>query len=349
MLNIAVFFGGFNSEREVSLNSGRNIALSLDKSRYNVFPLELTKDRNWKETSLELLQDHDLIASGFLTESQMSQIHNTFVSFSDLSFWLKNNKIDLVFLALHGGWGENGGVQSLLDLYEVPYTGSNALSSAICMDKVKTQEIVSIHNIKTPKTIVANFEFNSTESITEVIRSKLPLFAKPNSGGSSQGNRLIQELTDLEGLEGEYLLQEVIKGRELTVPVLGESALPVIEIISENNFNYFDKYLSSQTREICPADLIPEMSKEIQRQAIIAHKALGCRGLSRSDFMLTQDGSIIYLETNTTPGCTASSLCPKAAKALGWSMPKFLDKQIEYILYPSNSTYPTTIKNKNLF
>ena len=354
---IAVIYGGF-TEREVSLNSGRNIALNLNYS-YTVYPIEITNDGQWQLDKILRLQEINKISAGFLTIEQIDSIPNDSLPISILDTatgfnWFETNQIDLVYLALHGGWGENGGIQSLLDYLDVRYTGSRASSSALCMDKLKTQEIVSYNlmqnaaknpvdlykNLKIPHTICVDFDLQNIVDIDNLIQKNFgyPTFAKPRDGGSSCGNRLIEQKDDLVGLNGLYLLQEVVVGREITVPVLSTAydtsldslAMPIVEIISSNNFDYFDKYLSTQTQEICPAKISIELTNQIQKIAQNIHLWLGCSGLSRSDFIITQD-EIYYLETNTTPGCTASSLCPKSAKAMGMTMLEFLEKQLKNI------------------
>ncbi len=357
--NIAVIYGGF-SEREVSLNSGRNISLTLngivsndgrsDSKLYRVYPVEITTSCQWQLENIARLQEINKISTGFLTIAQMDAVPNggEFINILDTatgSNWFKDNQIDLAYLALHGGWGENGGIQSFLDYLGVKYTGSGAGATALCMDKLKTQEIVSYNmaqsntknnlknNIKVPQTICVDFSSQTIDDVDTLIQKNIgyPVFAKPRDGGSSFGNRLVSQKNDLLGLEGVYLLQEVVLGKEITVPVLGGLAMPIVEIISDNNFDYFDKYLSAQTQEICPANISFEFTNQIQTIAQNIHTWLGCEGLSRSDFMISiKDGTetIYYLETNTTPGCTASSLCPKSAKAMSMTMAQFLEKQI---------------------
>ena len=335
MLNIAVIYGGFNFEREVSLNSGRNIVTSLDKSKFNVFPVEIQNNRTWILQDIANLEQINQISSGFLTEKELPKT-NKIATINPWN-WFADNKIDLVYLALHGEWGESGGIQSLLDYLQILYTGSDALASALAMDKLKTQEIVANYDVPIIPTLSVDFG-NRANLETEIANFlQYPLFAKPRHGGSSCGNKILNNYQDSLDLKGAYILQKIIKGRELTVPVLGNTLenlvqMPIIEIVADNNFDYFDKYLSPKTQEICPAQIDANLSQKIQELAKTAHFALGCSGLSRSDFLITDKNKIFYLETNTTPGCTASSLCPKSAKAIGWSMQQFLEKQIELAL-----------------
>ena len=335
MLNIAVIYGGFNFEREVSLNSGRNIATSLDKTKFRVFPLEIQNNRTWILQDIAKLEQINQISNGFLTEKELPKTDK--ITTINPWNWFVDNKIDLVYLALHGEWGESGGIQSLLDYLQIPYTGSDALASALAMDKLKTQEILSHYGIPIIPTLSVDFS-NRANLETEIANFlEYPLFAKPRHGGSSCGNKILHNYQDSLDLEGIYVLQKIIKGRELTVPVLGNNLetlvqMPIVEIVADNNFDYFDKYLSSKTQEICPAKIDSNLSFQIQNFAKSAHFVLGCSGLTRSDFLITDENKIFYLETNTTPGCTAASLCPKSAKAIGWSMQQFLEKQIKLAL-----------------
>ena len=315
---IAVFFGGFNNEREVSLNSGKNICLTLAQ-KYEVLPIEIGVNKSLNFVSLESLKKME---NGFNLEKDFKLDILKKMSFEELK---KSNElsVDFVFLALHGAWGEDGGVQSILDYYQIPYTGSSAKVNAICMDKLITQKLANSIDIKTPLTFQISFPINSGVSLP----NNYPLFAKPNSGGSSNGNKLIRQEEDYNSLKGEYLIQEYISGREFTVGIIDSEALPVIEIIAENNFDYAAKYLSNSTKEIFPDE--SKLTKELQKQTLLITRELGCRGLTRSDFLVTLQGEnqIYYLETNTIPGCTSSSLCPKMAKKLNYSMLEFLEKQ----------------------
>jgi D-alanine-D-alanine ligase len=337
MLNVAVIYGGFGEEREVSLNSGLNIVANLDKTKFNVFPLEIRNDRNWILQDIEKLEQISKLKNGFLTEKEFLKQNDLQENIQIINpwNWFAENKIDVAYLALHGKWGEDGGIQSLLDYLQIAYTGSGALASSIAMDKLKTQQILSNYGILTVPTLAV--DFGNREGLESEIKDFLeyPLFAKPRFGGSSCGNKVLNNYQDSLELGGEYMLQKIIKGKEFTAPIMGNTKIiemPIIEIISDNNFDYFDKYISTKTQEICPAQIDFNLQKELQKYAKIAHIQLGCSGLTRSDFLVTNINEIFYLETNTTPGYAISSLCPKSAKAMGWSISQFLEFQIKLAL-----------------
>jgi D-alanine-D-alanine ligase len=337
MLNVAVIYGGFGEEREVSLNSGLNIVTNLDKTKFNVFPLEIRNDRSWILQDIDKLEQISKLKSGFLTEKEFLKQEDLQENTQIINpwNWFAQNKIDVAYLALHGKWGEDGGVQSLLDYLQIAYTGSEALASSVAMDKLKTQQILSNYGILTVPTLAVNFE--DRENLETKIKKFLeyPLFAKPRFGGSSCGNKILNNYQDSLELSGKYLLQKIIQGREFSAPIMGNTKIiemPIIEIISENNFDYFDKYISTKTQEICPAKIGLNLQKELQKYAKMAHLELGCSGLTRSDFLVTDKNEIFYLETNTTPGYAISSLCPKSARAMSWSISQFLEFQIKLAL-----------------
>lgn len=235
--------------------------------------------------------------------------------------------LDVTFLALHGVPGEDGTVQSLLQLRGIPYTGSNVLSSALAMDKAMTKRILESVGVATP----GWFAVGRGEAGVEELRSRIdrhtsyPVVVKPNDGGSTVGMTILESDEGLAAafeLAGRYsstvLFEEFIEGRELTVAILGDESLPVIEIRPKSGFyDYKSKYTPGQTEYICPAELGRAAEEEVRELARRAHEALGCSGYSRVDFRLNTDGVPYCLEVNTLPGMTATSLVPKAAAAAG--------------------------------
>jgi D-alanine-D-alanine ligase len=237
--------------------------------------------------------------------------------------------IDLVFLALHGTFGEDGQVQDMLDARGIPFTGADAATSRIAFDKEKTKEKFRAHGVPTP-------EGQLVRRLEEVTLS-LPVFIKPNAQGSSVGTHpattreeLAAALADALKFDSSALVERYIRGRELTVGVLGDQVLPVIEIRPHDGFyDYTNKYTKGRTDYICPAELPAEITATIQRHALTAHRAVGRAVYSRIDFLLEENGRAWCLEINTIPGMTATSLLPKAAAAVGITFPQLCRRIVE--------------------
>ena len=280
--------GGTSSEREVSLQSGKNIAEALaGLGRYDVVPVVLDAD--------------------------------------DLSAMPKD--VDAAYIALHGGWGENGGVQAALDALKIPYTGPGAMASQIAMDKVKTKMVLEMKGVPTAAWSLANPD-------TESSPLPLPVVVKPPCDGSSVGISKVSRpeewkpaldtaLAAIAGGSGTasadkptILVEEFIPGRELTVGVIDGEPLPVIEIVAKGGwYGYQEKYESNETRYPFLED--GELSRRLQKTAVDAYNAVGCRGVTRVDFRVSPLGRCYVLELNTSPGFTSHSLVPKAGMKTG--------------------------------
>lgn len=302
-IKILVLSGGPSSERDVSIKSGKSIIKNLNKNKYIVSSLIVSKDLN-----------------KFFTDKNKNLIL----------------KSDIVFIALHGYFGEDGKIQSYLESLNIPYTGSSSLSSFICMNKSISSSILSNFKIKQPKSIISN---NKDLKKIDLKKLNFPVFIKPNSGGSSDGAFIIKNLKEFNDksnlffkFDKEVLIQEFIEGKELTCAVFGDGqdifALPPVEIPKQGDF--FDRKIkySKGTIEICPANISIKQTKILQNLAIMAHKNLLCSGITRSDFIL-KGNNFYYLETNTIPGMTETSLVPKEAKAQGLDFSILLDMIIE--------------------
>ncbi len=308
-LKIVVLMGGVSSERDISLASGENVTSALDKDRYEVYPVEVKDKASW-------------------------------------IFSLKEKNPNLVFIGLHGKFGEDGKIQGLLDNLKIPYTGSGALASMLAMDKIITKQIFKAREILSPPYLAINqqqYYFEKQGFVERVFSElRLPLVVKPSASGSSIGVTIIKDRKDIRNAfeaafkEGDQLLvEEYVSGREITVPVLGNEnpkALPVVEIIPKRDF--FDlkaKYEPKLCDEIVPARISKELTQKAQDLALKTYQAFGCRGFARIDMII--NGSKIYvLEINTIPGLTRNSLVPKSARAMGMEFPRFLDRIIEYAL-----------------
>ncbi|MBT8358633.1 MAG: D-alanine--D-alanine ligase [Desulfobacterales bacterium] len=299
---VALLSGGISSEREVSLNSGKQVFQALDKEKYKVIRYD-------PKTDIERL----------VTDAA---------------------KIDVALIILHGLYGEDGTVQGLLDLLNIPYQGSGVLGSAIAMNKVISKQLYQKHGIKIPGYRIAK----KGESINLALcldQIGLPMVIKPAEGGSSVGMSIVKTENALENAlkkafsyDETVLLESYIKGIEITGGVIGNKelqALPLIEIIPDEKHDFFDyeaKYTAGITREICPARIDDSLTAQAQTYAKMAHQALSCKGYSRTD-MIIKDNGIYVLETNTIPGMTPTSLLPRAAEAAGLNFSQLLDRLIE--------------------
>jgi D-alanine-D-alanine ligase len=236
---------------------------------------------------------------------------------------------DRIFNALHGRFGEDGTIQGVLTLMNIPFTGSGVMASSVGMDKWRTKLLWRALSIKTPDFEVVNAQSNFAE-----IEQKLgiPLFVKPANEGSSIG---ITKVKEKGGLEAAYILaskadplviaEKYIGGGEYTVGILGGKPLPIVRIVPKNEFyDYEAKYLRDDTQYLCPSGLTPETEAKIQQEALQAFRAIGCTGWGRVDFLMDEDGNHYFLEVNTSPGMTDHSLVPMAAKADGISFDKLV-------------------------
>ncbi len=237
--------------------------------------------------------------------------------------------VDVLFLALHGGAGEGGTLQALLDLVGLPYTGSGMLGSAVAMDKDIAKRLMRDAGVPTPAWLMA--PATRAQVLDHV---GLPAVVKPSKQGSTVGLSIVKNIDDLEAaveeafrFDDEVMIETFIPGRELTVPVLGTEALPVGEILSKHEiFDYEAKYQPDLAQEIFPADLPAGAAREVQELAVAVHAALKLRGFSRIDFRLDGDGRFWCLEANTLPGLTAASLFPKGAAAAGIPFPELCER-----------------------
>jgi len=314
LMKVGVLMGGPSFEYEVSLATGQNVLESLDRSKYEPLAVKILKTGPWTLNGKPTTADKVFQAC------------------------------DVVFNALHGYYGEDGKVQALLDHNEVRYTGSGVAASALAMDKFHSRELFKLAGFNVPKTLKLLKGENYSARLQFFINkiTKLPVVVKPCSNGSSVGVAIVEEVSGLNKaiaaafkLDREVLVEEFIKGRELTCGVLdnfgGENfaALPVTEIIPVKNhkfFNYQAKYKTGHANELTPAPLDEILYKKAQDIAVKAHQVLGCKGYSRTDMMLKNgNGTIYVLETNTLPGMTKNSLLPKAAQEAGLSFSQLLD------------------------
>lgn len=289
--NIVVLMGGPSAEREVSLNTGKAILAALIENGYHAVGVDLDP--------LHLVDQ------------------------------LKAAKCDIVFNAIHGKYGEDGVLQGALELMGIPYTGSGVLANAMAMDKGVSKQIFNAGGISTPRSKTYNQAQVNAALIEEITKEfSIPVVVKACAQGSSIGVTIVEDKADLKAAVQDafkysetVLVEEFIKGRELTVAVWGKEhkeALPIIEIVPHSGkYDYQSKYTKGATEYLVPAKLDDSVAKNIQEMAVKAFNALGCAGIARVDVMLGEDNVAYVLEVNTVPGMTATSLVPKAAKAVG--------------------------------
>jgi D-alanine-D-alanine ligase len=325
-MRIAVLMGGNSDEREVSLSSGAQVAAALREVGHDVVAVDTTRGALSREDEEKLLtsgvnalppskQVLDLLETGDTTAlTEAPQVKDA----------------DVFVLALHGGQGEDGTLQSLLEIAGLAYSGSGPKGCMLAMDKDLSKRLLRDAGIPTPDWIMGP----GPTAEDAAARLGLPLIVKAASGGSSLRLRLAHDMQELasaveeaQSYDDAVVFERFVRGREFTVGILGDEALPVGEIIPENEiFDYECKYQPGMAAEIFPADLPEDLARRIQELALRAHRVLRLEDYSRVDFMVAEDGGIWCLEANALPGMTANSLLPKAARAAGIEFPELCDR-----------------------
>jgi D-alanine-D-alanine ligase len=334
-LKILVLAGGTSREREVSLNTGKAIAVGLQAQGHAVKMIDTGDGRNLLSTATS-----GALANG---TSSYGSSESTVATNSALAFVPADyREFDCVFIALHGGIGENGTLQALLDLAGIPYTGSGVLASALAMDKYRAKLLFDSVGIPTPRTVFYGDEDSAVRFCKESGKGEIefPIIVKPNAEGSTVGLTLAKDMEMLlagikeaAACDPNILIEEYIPGRELTVAILGQQALPVIEIVPKSGlYDYDAKYTVGGSDYLCPAKLDKKVEAEIAEFALLAFDVLGCSGYARVDFRLNPQNELFCLEVNTLPGMTSTSLVPKAAKAADISFEGLLDRIIKLAL-----------------
>lgn len=304
-MRVVVLCGGWSDERDVSITSGTECRSALLESGFKkVDLLDIAEDRFAEK--------------------------------------LAGGNYDVAFPALHGRFGEDGCIQGMLEVMHIPYAFSGVFASAVATQKEAAKVLYAKAGIRTPRGVDLPAGAQLTQEQKDALVSKLglPLFVKPSGNGSSFGitrvteSSKLQEAVDLAGSEGErVLIEECVVGTEITVPVIGNAdphALPIVEIVTGADF--YDvkvKYEPAELHHVIPARLAPAVYAKAQAAAVAAHKALGCAGCSRSDFIVTEMGEPVILETNTIPGMTPASLLPDSARHGGIEFPELCAKFIE--------------------
>ena len=328
-LNVALLLGGTSPEKEVSKSSSAAIFKALKNLGYNVRLIN---------PAYGIIQPKD--ENDFFNEKEFAEISNrNYVEAINSKLF---DDIDIAFLGLHGKCGEDGVIQSMLELRGVKYTGSKVLASAISMDKAMTKILLQHYGVETPKWIVAKKHSYKVSEIKKGIEDNLnyPCVIKPNDQGSTVGLTICKDASEVEeainlalNFSDKALIEEFIPGRELTVAVLENKSLPVLEIKPKHGiYDYECKYTSGMSEYEVPAKIPTDVFEKIQSQALLAFQSLGCENYSRVDFRLNPDNQAYCLEVNTLPGMTATSLVPKMAKAVGISFDELIEKIIQLSL-----------------
>ncbi|MGB0641031.1 MAG: D-alanine--D-alanine ligase, partial [Myxococcota bacterium] len=285
---IAVLMGGMSSERPISMKSGKAVAAALRSRGHNVVEIDVGPN---------------------------------------LPSDLRNHQVDVAWLALHGSFGEDGCVQGLLEIMRIPYTGSGVRASAIAMDKIATKRILRGTDIPLPEDTVWNQGDPTPHNLT------YPVVAKTPNGGSTIGIHICEDeaslthaLNDCGRFEPSVLLEQFVSGKEITVALIDGTPMPVVEIRpSEGFFDFEAKYTKGQTEYLVPAPIDPVIAATAQQYAQTAFRAVGLSGIARADFIVDNDGIPWFLEINTIPGMTATSLTPMAAGANGISFEELVE------------------------
>lgn len=333
-IRVAVLLGGDSSEREVSFRSGVAMAEALSPERYNVTMFDVATAKTRREG--------DTTRAASLGDKPRHACLP--VEWNQLATTLYTMPFDVVLPAMHGGWGEDGTLQSTLDVAGIPYAGSGSHACSIAINKQVCKSFLNNVGIPVPRgVLVTDGSELQGEALSWIYHA--PIVVKPNQGGSSVAVAILKEPNE-ENVRAAVkaaladgssaLIEEFIEGTEITVATLGEGentqALPPIEIVPQDSSTFYDfeaKYAPGGSQHLIPPRIAQEVNTRIAQYAVQAHRALGCRGVARSDYIVTGDGTVFFLELNTIPGMTETSLVPDAARAAGIGFEKLVETLVE--------------------
>ena len=334
-MKVVVLAGGISTEREVSIVTGTMVCKALLERGHNAILLDVYYG----------IDDSDIFTKPYEIESEIHKIKSYTEVDKELgsTFFGPNvlelcKEADMVFMALHGENGENGKVQAAFDLMGIKYTGTGYLGSALAMDKGLAKQLFVMNQIPTPFGIVLHRDSKYLSASEYGLQ--LPCVVKPCCGGSSIGVSIVHTedefqlaLKDAFSYEVEVVVEQFIQGREFSIGVIDNEALPIIEISPKEGFyDYKNKYEKGKTDEYCPADLSKELTKKMQDIAIEVHKILKLETYSRIDFLLDHQQNMYCLEANTLPGMTPTSLLPQEAEVIGLSFGDLCERLIDVSL-----------------
>lgn len=339
--NIVVLFGGQSPEHEVSLVSATTIIENIDREKYTVYPIGITKEGNWllyKEDPQGIVTNK-WIKNGIPTIISPDATHKGIIILKDEPLFIE---IDMIFPVLHGSNGEDGTVQGLFTIAGIPYVGCGVMSSAVSMDKTMTKIVADAHNIPQAKyVIVRDHELHNMDPVIKKIQAAFdyPYFIKPANTGSSVGiskvhtkEQLIEGLKAAAKYDTKILVEETIVGREVETAALGNEEVKISgvgEIIADGEFYDYDaKYNNPESKTIVNADLPEAIKNEIRSYAKRIFKAVDGKGLARIDFFVTEDKKVIFNEINTLPGFTSISMYPMLWEDQGIRTPDLVQKLI---------------------
>jgi D-alanine-D-alanine ligase len=332
MSHVGVVFGGRSVEHQVSVASARTVARGLREAGHQVTPLGIAQDGCWL----------DRAAAAAMLAGEERAIPPVGVAVAPTLAALLTSGVEVVFPIVHGSWGEDGTLQGLCEMLDLPYVGPGVTASAVAIDKLFTKQLLAAAGVPVLpcETVTrAEFERRPRAFLERLERLPLPLFVKPRSGGSSVGVKRLDQRECAETtvrfalqFDDAVLVERGIAGRELECAVLGYEqieASAVGEIVPGNEFyDYADKYLQDTARLLAPADLPPATAERIRALAVAAFAALGGAGMARVDFLLEGDGSLFVNELNTLPGFTAISMYPRLWELAGVPLPQLTDRLV---------------------
>lgn len=348
-LSVCILFGGISPEHEVSLRSAESILNNIDHEKYNIFPVGITKDGDW---ILFGGSDYSMLPAGIWQShdgnrrATLSPVHGQgLLSFENDC--VVRERIDVVFPIIHGATGEDGAIQGLLEIAGIPYVGPHIAASAVCMDKCMTKLVADQAGVKQADwcLVTRSAYDHDAEAIRSMVESKFsyPVFVKPAGTGSSVGVSKVKHRDDLfAALEAalaydpKVLVEEFIDGQEIECAVIGNKT-PMASVCGEVDsgadfYDYEAKYITDSSSLYIPARISDEAEETVRERAVKIYEALGCCGLSRVDFFVKKDGSVIFNEINTIPGFTSISMYPKLFEASGIPYSELIDKLLELAL-----------------
>ncbi|MBU3185581.1 D-alanine--D-alanine ligase family protein [Clostridium estertheticum] len=338
---VAILFGGQSTEHEVSRASATSVLKNIDQTKYDIYPIGITKDGLWFQYTgkVENIENGEWETDEYFKMPEGQKV-------------LFNKEVDVVFPVLHGSFGEDGTIQGMCKLYNIPCVGPGVMSSAICMDKIYTKYLLEKFNVKQADYVVINASeyVKDKDNLIASIEKKLgyPVFIKPANGGSSVGitkahdqKELIVGVIDALKYDRKILVEQAINAKEIEVGVLGnddpKATIPGEVIPAKEFYDYEAKYNNAESKLLIPAALNESKLQSIKDEAIKIYKILDCAGMARVDFLVDKETEDIYLnEVNTIPGFTKISMYPKMWQATGKTYVKLIDELIELAIERNN-------------